>query len=233
MKKFGAHTSGNILIYLLGAILLLGILLALLRGSFQEGSSVDSDKLSLKVSEVQRYAAEISRGVNYILQNGASESQIRFAVPTNSGTPYGNITATPSYQIFSPRGGGVSYKQPPAGVNDGTAWQFFATTHIEDIGTDTHADSKAELLAVLPKVTEAFCARMNLAVGQPVDLEQDTDDSGQGCVYAPGFEFNGTYAAGAATNLLTSAQIPRHPATELCVRCSDGTFHYYRVLLSR
>lgn len=225
--------AGNILIYLLGAIFLLGILLALLRGSFQEGSSVDSDKLSLKVSEVQRYAAEMARGVNYILQNGAGESQLLFAVPTDNSTPYGDITTTPSYQLFSPRGGGVEYKTPSAGINDGTAWQFFGTTHIEDMGTDTHADSKAELIAVLPNVTESFCLRMNLAIGQAIDLEEDTDDSSEGCVYEPGSEFSGTYASGTATNLLTSDEIPRHPATELCVRCSTGDLHYYRVLLGR
>jgi hypothetical protein len=224
--------AGNILFYLLAAIFLLGLLIALLRGSFQEGTGIDSDRTALQVSEVQRHAAEIARGVGFILQNNYGEADIRFARPDIIGA-YGDIASDPRRQIFHQTGGGVEYRLPPTGANDGTPWQFFATTHIQDIGTDTAAQSRAELLAVLPNVTQAFCARANMMIGQAVDLAVNTDPAANGCVHAPGSEFTGTFINGSSTNSLTAAQIPTHPARELCVRCNGGTFHYYRVLLER
>lgn len=233
MNRRRAHAqSGNMLIYILGAILLFGILIVLLKGSYQEGTGIDSDKVTLKVSEVQRYAAEMERGVNYILSNGQSESSIRFAHP-DALAGYGVITTTPKAQLFSPDGGAVEYKNPPSQINDGTQWQFYANTHIQDMGTDTPADSKAELLAVLPNVTRAFCERTNLVLGQTIDLELFADPAANGCVYG-GTIFTGTYVTGATNNTIDVTKFSKLPPKEACVRCaSNSNYHYYRVLLAR
>ncbi len=227
------NIAGNMFVYILGAIFLMGILIVISKGNMQEGASVDAERATLAVTRVQRYTAEIADGVNSILNNGYSETELRFADPDNSSGPYGNITTTPKQQVFSPDGGNVEYQKPVAGINDGTLWQFYANTHIKDIGTDTSATRKAELLAVLPNVTKSFCAAVNLAVKQTIDLSLDTDPSANGCVYG-GTEFNGTYLSGSSVNTLDDTKFSRVPAPEACVKCaSDGKFHYYRVLLSR
>lgn len=221
------------LIYILGAIFLLGILLVLLKGNTQEGAGIDSDRTTIRAQQITAYANELERGVRFILNNNAySENDIRFAHP-DSVVNYGLITDVPARQIFDETGGGVEYKNPPTGVNDGTQWQFYATTHIPDMGTDTAANSRAELLAVLPNVTRAVCERINMNLKQAVNLNNDTDPAANGCVYASGTPFTGTFVAGVSANTLTTAEIPKHPAYELCVRCNGGAFHYYRVLLSR
>jgi len=220
------------LIYIMGAIFLMGILIMLLKGSFQEGTGTDGEKLLLKVTQVQKYASELERGVNYVLNNGFSEADIRFA--TNISSTYGDITSLEGRQVFKPKGGGVEYKAPPAGVNDGTAWQFFATTHFRDFGTDAPAGSqRAELFAVLPKVTEAFCSQLNRSVGQTINLASISDPAANGCIYEPGSEFQGTYVNGAGANLLDNAVVTKTPAKEACVKCDNGTFNYYRVLIGR
>ncbi len=224
--------SGNILIYILGGIVLLGILISLLRGNFQEGTGVDQEQILIKTTQVQRYASELERGVGYILQNGLSESDIRFA-HANAPSNYGLITDNPKRQVFSPLGGGVEYQNPLSGINDGTMWQFYATTHIKDMGTDLPAsNSKSELVAVLPKVTQAFCSRINFVNGQSIDLSTISDTGS--CINAGAANvFTGTYVDGAGANTLVDAAFTKTPAKEACVKCADGTFNYYRVLLAR
>lgn len=227
--------SGNILIYILGAILLLGLLIMLVKGSFQEGTGIDSEKTVLKAQQVQSYASELERGVNYVLRNGVSETDIKFAVPTG-------FTAIPIYgaytdsepMVFAPKGGGVEYKMPPTGVNDGTAWRFFANTHFTDLGTDDANTRKAELIAVLPNVTDAFCSQINRNMKQSIDLTANTDPSANGCMYNPGFDFVGAYSYGSTANVLDDTKLTNVPAPEACVKCaSDNKLHYYKVLLVR
>jgi hypothetical protein len=70
-------------------------------------------------------------------------------------------------------------------------------------------------------------------VRQSIDLTQTTDPAGAGCINTVGEEFSGTFRAGNAVNLLDDTELSRVPAREACVRCSNGTFNYYRVLMAR
>lgn len=223
--------SGNMLIYILGAIFLLGLLIVLVKGSFQEGIGIDGEKLVIAASRTQQYAGELERGVAYVLQNGTSESDMRFAHP-DALAAYG-IYSDITSMVFSPSGGGVEYQTPIAGINDGTKWQFFGTTHFTDIGTDTAGSQKAELVAVLPHVTQAFCNQINRNVKQVIDLALVTDPALNGCVYKPGSEFAGTFVSGVSINLLDDTKLSSVPAREACVKCSDSTYNYYRVLMAR
>lgn len=231
-KNQNEAKSGNILIYILGTIFLLGLLIILVKGNAQEGAGIDADKIAVRAQQVIDYASDLEQGVNIILQNGRSEADIRFAHP-DSIVNYGLITSEPDRQVFDPTGGGVEYRAPFPDTNDGTQWQFFATTHIPDVGTDTAANSRAELIAVLPNVTLAFCQSLNLALKQAIDLTQTTDPAINGCIYDVGNHFTGTYRLGATNNTLDVARLPNSPTYEACVRCSAGTYQYYKVLLGR
>lgn len=219
--------SGNILLYILGAIFLLGMLIILIKGSFQEGTGIDAEKTLIRVGEIQRYGAELERGVRYILQNGFSETELRFA-RDNVDEGYGVIADRPQRQVFSTEGGAVQYQLPPAGITNGAPvnWQFYGDIHIPDMGTDGGM-SRSELIAVLPNLTQSFCSSINRTVGQNVDLAQD------GFSACPGTPFLGIFMNEPATREVVATQVPKRPATEACLRCSDGTYNYYRVLLSR
>ncbi len=226
--------SGNMLIYILGAIFLLGLLIVIIKGNFQEGTGIDPEKVVIEVGQVQKQAAELERAVGYLIQNGVSESDIRFAHP-DANVAYGDITVNPKNQVFGTQGGGAEYKLPAANIlsTPGMKWEFFAFTHIKDIGTDTAGTRKAELVAVVPNVTRQFCERINFVNNQVIDLTLNTDPTANGCIYTPGSRFAGTYVTGAGANTLDDTLMSKHPAREACVHCQSGGFHYYRVLLGR
>ena len=228
MAHSARSISGNMLIYILGAIFLLGMLIVLVKGSFQEGTGIDGEKTLITISEMQRYGSEVERGVRYILQNGHSETELRFA-RGSVDEGYGLITDIPVRQVFSSDGGNVEYQLPPAGVSNGAPvnWQFYGDTHVPDMGTDG-ALSHSELLMVLPNITESFCSAVNRTVGQDIDLTQDSISD---CTTTT--SYNGVFSDGPAARSIIDAEVPKRPATEACVRCNDGSFHYYRVLLSR
>lgn len=226
--------SGNILFYILGAILLLGLLLIATRGDYDPGAGIDHEQLTIKASEVQQYASELEQAVLLILDNGYSESDIRFA-HGDAASAYGDISSIPGRQVFDRRGGAAEYRAPPADINDGTQWQFYATTHIKDIGTDSSAGQKAELIAVLPNVTAAFCKVINDLNGQNLTLTANHDPTANGCIYAgSGNEFTGSYTSGASTNTIDDTLFTYLPPKQACIHCqSDGNLHVYHVLSGR
>src|SRR5687768_1759532 len=108
-EKNRSKNAGNMLVYILGAIFLMGLLIVLLKGSFQEGTSIDSDKIIIQAGEVQRYATQIEIATGYILRNNFSETDLRFAHPS-APAGYGLITDQPRRQVFDPSGGGAQYQ---------------------------------------------------------------------------------------------------------------------------
>ncbi len=225
--------GGNVIFYVLLGIVLVGMLTVAIRNTGSTGrEDIESEDLLLKAGEVQRHAAETARAVAYILQDGASEADIRFAPPDDNSTQYGDIVNTPNRQVFGTSGGRATYRAPPANVQATAAnWEFFATTAIPQIGSD-----KAELVAVLPDVTEAFCKTINAQLGfdkttQPTDIVNGTTPD---CVMgAITDRFDGTYDD-SGPNEMDDTTFSRLPSAQACVYCaSDSTYNYFYVLLSR
>ncbi len=219
--------SGNVLIIILLAIVLIGALTAALQGTSQQSSHIDNETLVLRISEVQRYASELERGVTFIMQNGFSESDIRFAHP-DAHTDYGDLGADTdkSDQMFDRIGGGARYRLHPKDVNDGSAWEFYGNTALPDVGS-----SRAELIAVLPNVTQAFCEKANSMIGygatQPIDPAT--------CINSGASErFDGGMQFASSPNTVTEATFSLKPSLSGCVQCSsDSSYHFFHVLMAR
>jgi hypothetical protein len=222
---------GSILVYILLGIVLLGALSIALKNTGAGGSKdIDQEDASIKAGQVQKYGSELTSAVNDLLANGVSEADIRFA-DDDAPTEYGDININPKNQIFGKEGAKATYRKPPEGVNDGSPWEFFGTSRIPQIGSD-----KAELIAVLPNVTENFCKAMNAQLGfdkttQPMDK---TNGSSPDCVMGTSSDrFAGTFND-ASPNLLDEATFSRLPALQACVQCGlNGPYNYYYVLLAR
>lgn len=246
--------SGNVLFMILIAVALIGLLTAAVQQTGRpDGSSIDKEALVLRASEVQRYASELERAVTFIMQDGKSESDIRFA-HIDADPDYGDITSDTDKtdQVFDREGGGALYRAPPAGINDGSAWEFYGGTHVPGIGRS----DRAELVAVLPQVTEAFCRKINEINGQDGTMLDDGTSTASGtnagdCVYAGAngrFDDSQQFYSTINTMVETAASFehddntsaPR-PALQGCVLCSidsdgDGNNndrHFYHVLMSR
>lgn len=224
--------SGNVIFFILLAILLLGLLTAALRSNGIEGSQIDAETTAINVSRMKDQANAFERGIAFIMQNDASETDIRFA-HADAPADYGNDpTVNAQFQIFSRAGGGAEYLPPPSGVNDGSGWEFYGNTHMPQVGT-----ALPELLAVLPHITADACTLINRQAGY-TGTPTDTGGSAQsaGCVYSDSsarFSSSGIYSD-PASNTTDEATFSIKPATQACVTCSgDGSRHFVRVLLAR
>lgn len=234
MQTCPSSQSGNMIFIILLAIVLVGLVTAALRNSGLEMAGIDREELIIRTAQVRQHAAEIERGVSYVLQNGLSEAEISFAHP-DAPSDYGTYGTTPPAEVFNPAGGGgATWREPPSGLAFDSAdhrWEFYASTAIPGAGTD-----RAELVAVLSNVSAAFCAKineMNGQSGQPVD-DGDcvfTDTTGRFApVTPPGSPFD------TAPNTMDQATFSKLPALEACVRCgplSTDPLHFYHVLLVR
>ena len=239
---------GNILFIILMAVVLIGLLTAAIQATNRpEGATIDKEALIIRATEVQRYASELERGITYIMQNGKSESDIRFSHP-DAHSAYGDLSADPdkSDQLFDVAGGGAAYRAPPSDINDGSAWEFYGGTHIPGMGTD-----RPDLVAVLPNVTAQFCARINEInnqTGTPADTGAATASglSAGDCVHIGNDgRFNDTQQFyDTPTNTpndmdeTSFEQDPNtteaRPAPQACVQCTVGPAnHFYHVLLVR
>lgn len=249
------HERGNILFMILLAVVLIGLLTAAIQYTNRpEGSNIDNETLTLRAGEVQRYASELERAVTYIMQNGVSESDIRFAHP-DANSDYGDLSADTdqSDQVFDREGGGARYRDPPDGVNDGSAWEFYGGTHIPGVGRS----DRAELVAVLPHVTAAFCEKINDINGQTGTMTDDGTSTVSGadagdCVnlgadgrFDDGQQFFSTINTMDETSGSfdhdPNTSAPR-PALQGCVTCAVDTNgantttderHFYHVLMAR
>ena len=237
--------SGNVLFIILIALALLGALsAAVMNSSDGENANIDSETLSIRLSEVQRYASELERGIQFIIQNGVSESDIRFA-HLNAPSVYGDLSADldKGDQVFHRDGGGAAYRDPPDRINDGTAWQFYGGSDLPSVGSD-----RADLIAVLPNVNPQFCEAVNVANGHAATLNDAGTAAASGtnagaCIYmgvSEGHFGDSTqfYATPNTVDEATFAQDPNASAARTalqgCVLCArDSEYHFYHVIVPR
>ncbi len=224
--------SGNVVVYLLGAVALLGLLIVMVRGSSTPGSNIDAEQLTIKVSEVQQYGAELERAVQFILQNGYSETDIRFAHP-DAHADYGDINDDQGRQVFHRMGGGTTFRAPPAGIQTSSSpWVFTAANVVKHIGTTASDSTATDLVAVLPDVTKSFCITMNRALKIENPAGEPPQDTGVATLTS---RFDGSYTyvswiSDDATNILAGQ---KEGCFEGGGTPAAGTYHYYRVLLAR
>ena len=238
--------NGNVLfIILLAVVLIAALSAAIMNDGDSNSSNIDDELLSIRVSETQRYGSELERAVRFIIQNGVSENDIRFA-HVNAPSAYGDLSSDTdkSDQVFAKEGGGAAYRTPPERISEADNWEFYGGTALPSVGSD-----RADLIAVLPDVTRPFCTAYNESVGQDDPPPEDdgngsasgTTDPGD-CLYqATTGRFSDTvqfYASPNTPDLATFAQNPNtsapEPALQACVKCErDGKYYIYHVLMAR
>ena len=244
MRSALNNQAGNMLFIILVAIALFGLLtFAIQSTSRPDGANIDSEQLAIRITEIQRYASELERAVLFIMQNsGVSEVDLRFSHP-NAHADYGDLSADsdPFEQVFHRDGGGATYRDPPSDINDGSAWEFYAGTHLPGVGSD-----RADLIALLPNVTAGFCSQVNKINGQsgtPADTGSGAasgNDPGD-CLYLGDLgrfdasrQYYTTVNTGDETTFEQDDAISSaRTALQACVVCDDSSRHFYHVLLAR
>lgn len=224
--------SGNILVYILGAIILIGLLTIMVKGSSTPGAGIDREALEIRVAEVQQYGNELERAVAYVLRNGYSETDIRFAHPNHSSA-YGDITDDPARQIFAREGGGATWRDNPSDIQTvDTDWIFNARNVVNGVGSTGTTHGNVDLIALLMNVTEDFCLLINNKnnIENPSDAPPQDNGTLQYSTLFVGDYSRVNHMAATPTNYFEGKM-------EGCFEGDTdppaGTYHYYRVLLAR
>ncbi len=224
-KKFTSHNassqSGNILFYILMAIVLIGALTIALRDTGGMDSNIDKESASVTATQIIKYGGEVAQGVNTLIQNGVSEQDIRFAYPS-AHSSYGTITSTPQNQVFSSQGANVPFRSPPAGaVTTTTNYGFNGGRSMPQVGSD-----KADLTMTLGYVTDSVCTsinRQNGISGIPVAPT---------CGSPTAFGILAQYATSPVA--IPASSFTNLPVLQACVYCTDRSMNiYFYTLLAR
>jgi hypothetical protein len=231
-----AQENGNVIVFILIAVVLIGVVTAAIRSGGGESANIDSEQTAIRLSEVRQYASSLERGVAFIMQNGASEYDIRFA-HADAPSHYGNINTTPDKQVFSRLGGGVAYQKPPMGIQTTPApWAFYGGNSLPNVGS-----LRPDLVAVLPNVTKSFCEAANKTLGYaptiiPVDPSPGCINLGTSNAFSNSDGIDDTaddYRPANDIPVGSGASAFITPATSGCVQCSDNSYHYFHTLMAR
>jgi len=173
--------------------------------------------------------------VAYVMANGHSETDIRFAHP-DAASAYGDITDVPSRQIFSRAGGGATYRAPPSDIQTTpTDWIFVGRNVVHQVGSVAHCgtDNCTDLIALLMNVSKSFCLLMN-------DKSNVINTAGEPPKEYAGFNYTDLFTGSfeySKTMLNGAGAAELHGKLEGCFEGDTdppaGTYHYYRVLLAR
>ncbi|MCF8495753.1 MAG: hypothetical protein K9G62_03700 [Alphaproteobacteria bacterium] len=226
---------GNVLWFILAAVALLAALTMVISRS---GTTVDQagdvEQARIRAGQIMRYAEGLKSAVQEMNLRGVSENDISFE-STATGSDYQNPNCTvDSCKVFAVGGGGQTYKTPPAGANDGSAWIFTGANNVGTaagpLGT-TAARTGNDLLMLMPNVKSALCIQINrdLSVGTPGTLPSDATGISTD-------EFTGTYAA--SLTLIdgdpTPFELDRKPAGCFTdTAANPAVTYFYYVLLPR
>jgi hypothetical protein len=121
MSKARSAEQGNILLYILIAIVMIGLLTVALRDSGGLSQNVDTEKMDAEAANLIKFSAEMQNGARLLLEKGLSESDIRTAYPGGDPADFGLITTNPQNQLFSSQGAQVVYRTFK-NINGGTNW---------------------------------------------------------------------------------------------------------------
>ncbi len=222
-KKSRQSERGNALWFILIAIVLIGLLTAVLSRS---GSNVDQtgsiEQQRIKISQMMRYVKGVETAVQTMKMNGISESDLSFYQNLNSDTndstspdagEFYNSNCTSNYcLVFHVEGGGISPQAPPSGIStSGADWKYVARNNVQNIGT-----SAADLILVLEDVNDSYCNQINRVLGVTQGADDTTVDF---------TDFAGTYA-----NTQVIENSGGHSAG---CQISGGDNFFYQVLLVR
>ena len=229
LSRLRPSENGNIFVMAFLAVVLLGLITAAIRGTGAGKQSISKETLNVRVSQVLEQANEFETGVRLVLENGASESDIRFAHP-DAPSQYGTIATTPKFQVFSQTGGRATYHTVPTDILvSGTGkWEFYGTSRAPDLGSNL-----TEIMAVLPNVTAEFCRAMDTRVGQTnIPVDQVTGATPDCVQSGSTYRFGPSYTFATPGNTFQANSFDYPPVTNACISCGSA-YHYYHVLLGR
>ncbi|MCC6597794.1 MAG: hypothetical protein IT559_03300 [Alphaproteobacteria bacterium] len=200
MTRMGNAQSGNVLFYILIAVVLLAALSFAVshsgRGNIQQ---VSAERARLQAAELLEYANDMAAGVGQLRLRGVAVTALCFDHARWGGADYTHgACGDVRNRIFDPEGAGLFWKNVPAEALDSTAtpdalWHIYGDNEVQDIGTTAGDASGADLLLVADALTLSVCQSLNGLLGvtdvsdaPPVDTSYGTG------FYVGGFGYSAT-----------------------------------------
>lgn len=220
--------SGNVLVYILIAVVLFAALGFAVSNMMRGGSEgISREKASLYASEVMAYAKSIEDAVNILrISNNCIDTQISFETPLLEWM-YENPDAPSdkSCHVFDKDGGGAVYKDKPQDwvINGAgfTGMWFNGETAVLDIGT-----TAPELILWITELKPDICDKINKTLNGANATEDEVSD------HAGGFEGAYVLAANGIGNASGNAY-RNNKAGCLIDPSPSGLYNYYHVLITR
>ncbi|MCK6418113.1 MAG: hypothetical protein L6Q57_04135 [Alphaproteobacteria bacterium] len=215
--------SGSIfLMILIGVVLFAALAFTLTRSMrSQTTSSLTGRQAEIAASDILTYAQRVQNAVERVRRHNCSENDISFENDVVAG--YTHAVAPPDRcKIFHAQGGALGWQDPPAGVNDGSAWFFSDNNRFTGHGDDAIND----LALFLPNLDYGVCMALNEGLG--IDLAADPPVSAD----APDVTTK-------ATGLFTASTTDIGPGTagfsafpSGCFS-NGGAYYFFNVLMAR
>lgn len=213
------YEKGNVLIYILIAIALIGFLTVTLSRQNQQSDSqnIDEETITLHTLKITEHAQTMKNVVSQMEMTGSNFATIDFINPVSTGFN----TAPHIHKIYHPQGGGMSFKSAgdyPSGIFlSGSGWQFNDSMNVE--WTESSAD---DLVFTALDISEDVCNKIN------AQIRDDISTPPVATVTAA------SIFAYAATTDLTNITCPNCEGYQtLCLEDSAGDFAFYTVMINR
>lgn len=217
------NNAGNALWFVLLAIALLAALtVTISRSSDTTDQGNDFERRRVQVSDILRYSSNIATITEQMRIRGLSENDISF----QNGTTAANYTnancGDTGCLVFNAEGGGATYKNFPASINNGD-WIFSGANDISSVGT-----TAPDLIMILPEVDQSICSHINTEMGI-AGIPQDALKADIGNIYTGGFSNPGeTISAAPGKRTACFQGFQDENGTDISAK-----FYFYQVLIAR
>lgn len=221
--------NGNVMFYILLGIALLGALsFAIAQNSRSPLQTLTEDKRKLIATEIIAFGNTMASAVSQLRLRGTAASELRFSHPGLPDGDYGVFNTDPPNEVFNLSGGAVTYQSPPSGATTTSSeeFQFLANNAVEFVGTTCSAASCADLIMILPNVSEEICIRINDQIG----IENPGGAPPTDTNIREAEKFQGTFGY---HQTIGDEESVLEGQKEACIEeTSDSEYVYYKVLMS-
>lgn len=226
--------AGNVLVYLLVAVALIGALSFAITRTSSDGGDISSERAKVVATDLIEYTNILANATGQLRLRGCTLAQLNFDHADLTG--YDNTSAPDdgTCDIFHLNGGGVQYTAPPVdGVNvtdlDNNVWGFYGDNTINQVGTDCTSAACTDLIAAAQYIRKDVCMKVNDLLGI-----ENLDDAPPSDTHLDTAKFTGTmgYSVQIADEAGGEALITRRAG---CYSKTGGTptYVFYKVLQAR
>jgi len=218
------NQNGNVFVYILIAVGLLGSLMFLISKSASQNDAVSElseGESKIVAGEIIAYAAAASSAIAQMQQTGATVGMIDFIVPSDT-----NFNDAPTiHKLFHPDGGGFNYKPIPLKASADDKTGLSAGYYIGRFNNIEWTPTTAQdVVFTAYEIKQTVCAEINKKITGASTIPTVTGESLQNLFVSDDLH-TGTNDDFTETNCAACKEIPA-----LCVSDGSGKYAFYSLL---